>query len=655
MCLFLHANVCNKMNSVLKSRITTRCKVDVILKNNIKSQPKINSMNALKKNGILMIILSLSASNYATDFNKPPHWAENVIWYQIFVERFHNADSTNDQKAKDTTVPDMKIVPPAGWKTTNWTGDWFTPDEWMKDTSKSFSDLLQYRRYGGDLQGVLNKLDYLQELGVTALYINPINDAPSLHKYDARNYHHVDVNFGPDPEGDLKIIASEIPDDPTTWQWTSADKLFLKLIEEVHKRGMRIIMDYSWNHTGTTFWAWIDILKNQSASKFKDWYNISSFDLPQTPENEFKYDGWYGNAYMPEFRKTDIRTERIGGKPYEGNIDAGAKKHIFDVTKRWLAPNGDTTKGIDGYRLDVADQIGLNFWREYRTFVRSVNSEAYLVGEIWWEKWPDILMDPQPYLKGDIFDAVMFYQVYRPARYFFAKTDDEINAKQFKDSLEYHWNKIPIENLRAMMNVSSSHDAPRLLTDFYNSNKYKYHANPNENPNYKTGKPNRESFKHLELYLIHLFTSVGSPHIWNGEEMGMWGADDPFGRKPLCWNEMDFEPENRLNIQKHKPKFDKISFNANSFEFYKNLINIRKNNPVLAFGKIKFELAEGKKLIYLRYDENEEIRVIFNLEKSTKTFYFPIGNYTNLLTKEIIHTNKIKLKSNSAIILKRIN
>jgi len=591
----------------------------------------------------------------STPFDQPPAWAKQAIWYQIFVERFNNGDKTNDQKIENTIVENMNIIPPKGWKTSEWTGDWFGKDEWMKGSDKSFSDLLQYRRYGGDLQGVLEKLDYLQELGINAIYLNPINDAPSLHKYDARHYHHVDINFGPDPEGDLKIMAQENPADPNTWQWTAADKLFLKLVNECHQRDIKVIMDYSWNHTGTIFWAWLDILKNQSASAYKDWYNISSFDDPATPENEFKYDGWYGNAYMPEFRKTEIKGERIGGKPYEGNIDDGAKQHIFDVTRRWLAPNGDLSKGIDGYRLDVAEQIGLAFWRDYRKFVRSVKDDAYLIGEIWWEKWPNVLMDPTPYMHGDMFDAVMFYQVYRPARYFFANTNHSIDARQLKDSLQYHWNKLDKQNLKAMMNVSSSHDAPRLLTDFYNPNNYKYHANPNENPAYKTGKPDKESYARLRLYLIHLFTTVGAPQIWNGEEMGMWGADDPYGRKPLMWKEMKFEPENRNNISKQKPVYDKVRFDQATFNFYKKLIQIRKENPVLVDGETDFLLTEGKKLVYKRHTDTSEIIVVFNLEAKTQTVQLADRNYVDLITGKSINGKNLKVKSMEGFILKQNN
>jgi glycosidase len=588
-------------------------------------------------------------------FNEPPSWAKNVIWYQIFVERFNNGDKSNDPKPENMDVPFMKIKTPDGWSITPWTHDWYSQEDWAVKSGKSFNDAVQYRRYGGDLQGVLDKLDYLQDLGITALFLNPINDAPSLHKYDARNYHHVDVNFGSDPIGDNKIIASEKQNDPTTWKWTSADKLFLKLVSEAHKRGMKIIMDYSWNHTGTSFWAFDDVVINQSKSEFKDWYNITSFDNPATPQNEFTYEGWLGNKYLPEIKKTDITTERRIGHAYEGNINEGAKQHIFAVSKRWLAPGGDVTKGIDGFRLDVADHIGLGFWRDYRKLVRSVQPEAYLVGEIWWEKWPDQLMNPVPFTSGDVFDAVMFYQSYRPARYFFAKTIYEINAAQLKDSLEFQWNRLLPANRYAMMNTSSTHDTPRLLSDFYNPNKYKYHANPNEDKDYKTGKPDAETYKRLQLYLVHLFTIVGAPQIWNGEEMGMWGADDPNCRKPLMWKGLKFDPETRNNIQPGPKTYDEVAFNQAQFDLYKKLIAIRKSNPVLSTGDLKFLITDGKKLAYSRSGLNDEIIILFNLEPTEQNLTLPSkSQWVDLLTNKKMKGNSIKLKTLSAAVLKKL-
>ena len=241
---------------------------------------------------ILITVIGFCSPNLfaqPTPIDQPPSWAKEVVWYQIFVERFHNGDQSNDPTPESIGIPALNLMAPEGWRVTPWTASWPEREPWAVKAKLPFNEELQYRRYGGDLQGVMDKLDYLQDLGVTALFLNPINHAPSLHKYDASSYHHVDANFGPDPKGDLKIMAGENPVDPATWKWTAADKLFLKLIKEVHRRKMRIIVDYSWNHTGTRFWAWQDILKNQTKSPYKDWYSITAFDNPATAGNEFSY------------------------------------------------------------------------------------------------------------------------------------------------------------------------------------------------------------------------------------------------------------------------------------------------------------------------------------------------------------------------------
>lgn len=589
-----------------------------------------------------------------TSFTKPPEWTKSAIWYQVFTERFFNGDKKNDPALNNITVP-TQMEPPADWSITPWTQNWFGQQAWEKKLNKPFNETILFRRYGGDLQGVIMKLDYLQQLGVNALFINPLNDAPSLHKYDARNYHHIDVNFGPDPVGDNKIIASENPADPATWKWTAADKLFLKLVQEVHKRKMKIIMDYSWNHTGIMFWAWQDIVKNQQKSLYKDWYNIIAFDDPATPQNEFAYKGWAGNESLPELKKVNITTDRVTGNPYEGDINEGAKQQQFAVTKRWLAPDSDVGKGIDGYRLDVADEIGLGFWRDFRKQVKNINPDAYLMGEIWWQKWPDKMMDAAPYTQGDIFDAVMFYHAYKPARYFFAQSDYSIDAKALQDSLNFQWNRLLPDNRYAMMNVSSTHDAPRLLSDFYNPNKYKFKATPNDDSQYKTGKPDAETYQRVKLYLVHLFTNIGAPQIYNGEEMGMWGADDPHCRKPLMWPVFTFENETRNNYQTGKKIFDTVAFNQQHFNWYKKLIAIRKANPVLSNGNIEFIITEGKKLGYTRKNNAGEIIVLFNLEKDKQVFVLPLkATYKDLLTNKIFTGNSILLSTLSAAVLKKI-
>lgn len=590
---------------------------------------------------------------FSQKVENPPAWADTAIWYQIFVERFRNGDPNNDPTIKNMNIPGLMQYP-QDWKLSNWTSDWYGRTEWEEKLGKGFQETLAFRRYGGDLQGVIDQLPYLKKLGINAIYLNPINHAPSLHKYDASSYHHIDVNFGPNPEGDLKLMASENPGDPSTWKWTKADLLFLSLLEKAHGIGIRVIVDFSWNHTGTLFWAWQDVVKNQQKSKFKDWYDILAWDNPATPENEFKYHGWLNIASLPELKKVNIQGTRKTGYPYIGDIHPEVKQHIFEATKRWLAPNGDPLKGVDGFRLDVADHIGITFWQDYRKYVRSINPHAYLVGEIWWAEWPDSLMNPAPYMQGDIFDAVMFYQTYRPARYHFAKTNFPITSKQLQESLTFEWSRIPERFQLNMMNVTSSHDAPRLLTDFYNPNKYKFQATPNDNPNYNTGKPDLETYERVKLYLIHHFTTLGAPHIWNGEEMGMWGADDPHGRKPLWWEDLNFAPETRYNYTKKSTEKDMVTFNDSHFRYYQQLIQIRKSEKALQAGKLTF-INHPTLFAYTRNLNEEEILIVCNANKNVESFSLPMkGKWMDLITNEKFEKSELSIAPLTGKILKRV-
>jgi cyclomaltodextrinase / maltogenic alpha-amylase / neopullulanase len=413
-------------------------------------------------------------------------------------------------------------------------------------------------------------------------------------------------------------------------------------------------VDYSWNHTGTDFWAWKDILRNQGKSPYKDWYDIRSFDNPETAKSEFTYYGWLNISSLPEIRKVKLTTPRLNGHPYEGDLNAGAKQHIFEVTRRWLAPDGDKNKGIDGYRLDVADQVPVGFWRDYRKFVKSINPEAYLVGEIWWEDYPDKLMNPVPFANGDVFDAVMFYQAYRPAKYFFSKSNFPINAGQFKDSLQLQWSRLKKPFLYAMMNVSATHDSPRLLTCVDNPGKYKYRAKPEDDSAYRTGMPAKETFQRVRLYLLHQFTSIGAPHIWNGDEMGMWGNDDPGCRKPLWWKEFRFEPESRFDKNGNAIYTDPVRFNQSHFNFYKKLIRIRKENPVLSNGEIEFLQTEGKTVSYKRFDSKSEIFVLLNAGSESHSFTLPPGSYQNLSDNKIVPGKSRIVRPLSGMVLKKL-
>ena len=505
----------------------------------------------------------------------PPAWAADAIWYQVFVERFRNGDPGNDPTLEDirTFTPDPA---PAGWQVTPWTWDWYRQEPWARATGKDFYGTAQWRRYGGDLQGLLDRLDYLDSLGVTALYLNPINDAPSLHKYDAASYPHVDRNFGPDPRGDAAKMAAEDPLTPSSWGWTAADSLFLKLVAEVHRRGMRIILDYSWNHTGVNFPAWKDLVARQRDSRFADWYEVQQFDDPATPDtNEFRYRGWVGVPSLPEWKKVGRPEGRTHGA-IEGNLVPGVKDLVYAVSRRWLDPNGDgdPSDGIDGFRLDVAEMVPLGFWRDFRRFVRGINPEAYLVGEVWFEDWPR-MYDPAPWLQGDVFDAVMHYRWFAPTRSYLAQAEPALTPSGYAHALDSIARGIPPAHYRTMMNLTASHDTPRFATSIYNPGIFKYGVTPRENPAYRLGRPDARTRLIQRQVLVQQFTWTGAPHIWNGDEAGMWGADDPDERKPVVWSDLTYEDEvaDPFGRPRHR---DPVAVDTALLRTYRELIALRK-------------------------------------------------------------------------------
>ncbi len=570
------------------------------------------------KNFVSLLILAITFMSCEQDkqdklpFEQPPEWSREAIWYQIFVERFYNGDDSNDPSYK-TVEGHLNDRIPKDWSITDWSHNWYAQEDWAEATGLDFSQTVFMRRYGGDLQGVMDKIDFLKELGITAIYFNPLNDAPSLHKFDARNYHHIDVNFGPDPEGDMKIIAEEDPHDPSTWQWTSADKLFLTLVERLHEEGIRVVVDFSWNHTGRSFWAFRDILEKGEASDYVDWYDGEMVTNEETGETYYDYNGWIGIKHLPEWRKVDTEGKKHG-HPYEGDLHPDVKKHIFDVCRRWLDPMGtsDISKGIDGMRLDVAEHVPMGFWRDFRKFVREINPEFYLVGENWWTDWPDVLMDARPWVQGDVFDAVMHYQWYKVARGFFAQTEDIVASEDFSRVMDSVYNDMPFYTQQAMMNMAASHDSPRLLTSFFNKGKYKYNCKPRENPGYLTGPPDAETYERVKLFLLHQFTFVGSPQIWNGDELGMWGSDDPDNRKPLWWPGMTFENETASPFADYEYNVE-VGHDPDMLAYYKDMTRLRKKHPVLTYGELEWidGLPQGM-VGYKRKMDDQTYTVLIN-------------------------------------------
>lgn len=579
-----------------------------------------------------------------------PEWSRNIVWYQIFPERFRNGDTANDPRPKDMRMTYPEKIP-LDWTVSDWTADWYQEDSWMEELNGvDFSSKLQLRRYGGDLQGVLDKLDYLEDLGITGVYFNPLNDAPSLHKYDPRHWRHIDRNFGSDPDGDALLIAGEIPDDPDTWLWTAADSMFLQVITELHKRDIRVIMDFSWNHTGYDFWAVNDIREKGKESRFQEWYEVQQFDDITTLEDETEIAGWWGFKYLPLIKENVLNED--SQMPHEGNVASETfKQHIFNVSQRWLDPNGDENfqDGVDGFRMDVASEMTMGWWRDYRQFVKSVNPEALLVGEVWWFDWPD-LRGPEKMVQGDQFDALMNYRWFALSSGLFKQANPQIKPSEFVQWYDSLVEDIAIENQQVMMNIVATHDTPRLSTSMFNPNRFDQGSKVSENPDYKIHRPDNETWDLLKTYLLHQYSFVGSPHIWNGDEFGMWGANDPDCRKPLWWDDIEFELEIKHPTMKRKVTPDTVRQNKELLAYYKQLIRLRTNNPVLSLGSLEYVLTDDERMLfgYSRKLGGKEAFAVFNLSNEDQEIALEVNSkhYNDALSEEAYQSKNGKLNIN---------
>ncbi|MBU1099327.1 MAG: glycoside hydrolase family 13 protein [Bacteroidetes bacterium] len=549
---------------------------------------------------ILFVTVFIQAQS--TTIPRVPEWAKEAVWYQIFPERFCNGDDSNDPKAIDL-AGGWPYVIPSDWQVSSWTSDWYKTQPWEENNDFDFYGDTGLRRYGGDLQGVIDKLDYLQELGITAIYLNPVFESPSLHKYDAAYYHHIDNNFGPDPEGDRAIWAKEDNTNPESWEWTSADKLFLELISECHKRNMKIIIDGVFNHVGTNFWAFQDVVKNQEASQFKDWFMINKWDDPATEENEFDYSGWYGVKDLPEIKED------------ENGLIPAASDHVMHVVKRWMDPNGDgdTSDGIDGWRLDVAEMVNINFWKKFRTWVKDINPEAYITGEIWWKDWPNnVMMNATPWLQGDTFDAVMNYRYTRAVKQFLIDQKTQVNAEAFRDTVNTLLSEYG-ENYYVLMNLLGSHDTERLSSLIINPDHwYDHGAVPKDREEFDIRKPNEHERQIQKLCVALQFTMPGAPMVYYGDEAGMTGGDDPDCRKPMVWQDKIYDDESHHPFGKAR-NTEAIFFDKDMFNWYQKMISMRKSDKIFSLGDIKFiESGNEKVLIFSRSLTDETVFVAVN-------------------------------------------
>ncbi|HAL91658.1 MAG TPA: alpha-amylase [Verrucomicrobia bacterium] len=497
-----------------------------------------------------------------------PDWAKDAIWYQVFPERFRNGAPQSDPRPEDVGA---EHVP--GWRICPWGMEWYGRDDWEKPHEPDFFATVFPRRFGGDLVGLREQLPYLQQLGINAIYLNPVFWAPSLHKYDATAYHHIDPTLGPDRDGDLRAMeAAGETEDPATWIWTSADRYFLDLVADVHARGMRLILDGVFNHSGTRCFAFQDLKKNGKASKYADWYQITHWN----DDGTFDYASWDGTGTLPNFGRD------------EHTLNPGVKKYLFDATRRWMDPSGQgrPAEGIDGWRLDVAFCVPHGFWCDWHALVRSINPDAYTTAEI--------VTPAQEWVQPDEFSAVMNYEWTYPTISFFTPGPEAISATEFRSRIDrLHARHAPGSNL-IMQNLLDSHDTGRILTMFESgcppfASWDPYFAWPKaaDNPALITHRPGPAAKQALKLAAVWQMAGPGAPMIFYGTEVGMWGGNDPCDRQPMLWSDIPATDETRgfraplLVPHPRAPDLD-------LFAFYQRLIAIRTAEPALRRGSFRW-------------------------------------------------------------------
>jgi len=515
-----------------------------------------------------------------------PAWAKGAVMYQIFVDRFCNGDPSND-------VEDGEYV---------YIGE---PVCKVKDWNE-FPGAMDIRRFhGGDLQGVLDKLDYLEELGVEVIYFNPLFVSPSNHKYDIQDYDYIDPHYGVIIEDGGEVLPEGEKDNTraTKYQKRTGDirnleasnRLFAKLVEEMHTRGMRVILDGVFNHCGS-FNKWMDrerIYEPQpeyekgayvsAQSPYRDFFHFFDEREEAWPYNK-NYDGWWGHDTLPKLNYEDSPT---------------LEEYILNIGKKWVSP----PYNADGWRLDVAADLGYSneynhiFWENFRKAVKSANPQALILAEHYG--------DPGEWLQGDEWDSVMNYDAFmEPLTWFLTgmekhsderRTDLWGNADNFVNTMNHFMASMLTPSLQVAMNELSNHDHSRFLT----------RTNHIVGRVAQLGSKAAEEGINLavmrEAVAVQM-TWVGAPTVYYGDEAGVCGFTDPDSRRTYPWGQ-----ENRELV-----------------EFHKEMIRIHKREKPLRTGSLKMLSWSSNVLAYARFQEGEQIIVVLNNSKELKEVTIPV-------------------------------
>ncbi len=435
------------------------------------------------------------------ELNHTPDWVKNAVFYQIFPDRF---------------AWSRRVEKPGNFETWD-----------SAPTVNGFK--------GGDLLGVAEKLDYLEDLGVNAIYFNPIFQSASNHRYHTHDYFQVDPLLG-------------------------GNKAFKELLNEAHKRGIRVVLDGVFNHSSRGFFQFNHILEVGPKSPYLDWFFVRGFPL-HAYEGTPNYDCWWSLPGLPKFNTNNPQV----------------RKYIFNVARYWLE------QGIDGWRLDVPFEIDDDdFWREFREVVKTANPDAYIVGEI--------PTEAQRWMQGDMFDAVMNYQLTHACLAFFGggridralaegmlglDVPETMDAAQFARRAQELLSIYPQEFAYAQLNLLDSHDMPRFLSLV------------------------SEDTQRLYLAYLFMMTYPGAPCIYYGDEIGLTGGVDPMCRKAFPWSES--------------------AWNTNLRDKIRDLTLLRHAMPVLRTGAYLPLLSQGSLLVYARKDSEDVVIVAINLDNSPQT------------------------------------
>ncbi len=516
--------------------------------------------------------------------HKVPKWVKGAVMYQIYVDRFCDGDTSNNVVDDEYSYIGEHVIQ-------------------VKDWNKYPAQMGVREFYGGDLQGVWDKLDYLQDLGIDVIYFNPIFVSPSNHKYDTQDYDYVDPHIGVIKVDEGEVLKEGDQDNRHATKYISrvtskenleaSNAFFAKLVEEIHKRGMKVIIDGVFNHCGS-FNKWLD--REHIYSSSKDDYAVGAYEKYESPYHSFfkfysdqwpdngSYDGWWGHDTLPKLNYEE--SEKL-------------EDYIIEIGKKWVSP----PYNVDGWRLDVAADLGYNseynhrFWRKFRKAVKEANPEAVILAEHYG--------DSHDWLLGGQWDTIMNYDAFmEPITWFLTgmeKHSDEFrqdmigNASNFFGAMHHNMSRMGHQAVSISMNQLSNHDHSRFLT---RTNRIVGRTNT-MGPQKANEHVDRAVF--MAAVIIQM-TWPGAPTLYYGDEAGVCGWTDPDNRRTYPWGK-----EDRLLLQ-----------------FHKDVIKMHKECKVLSTGSYKPLISEYNLIAYGRFDRNDMVVVIVNNSDDERRVHVPV-------------------------------